>query len=60
MLIVRIQPAALLETRYTPVMREILDRRYRIAFQYQLGAAFVALRPLETQAVIPQVIAEDE
>lgn len=60
LIILRIQPVALHETRYTPAMREILDRRYRIAFQYQLGAAFVALRPVETQAVIPQAIAEDE
>ena len=60
LIILRIQPAALHETRYTPAMREILDRRYRIAFQYQLGAAFVALRPVETRAVIPQTIVEDE
>jgi hypothetical protein len=60
LIILRIQPVALHETRYTPAMREILDRRYQIAFQYQLGAAFVALRPVGTQAVIPQAITEDE
>ncbi|MCW8985669.1 MAG: hypothetical protein OQK55_10020 [Thermoanaerobaculales bacterium] len=60
MVIVRIQPVALHETRYTPAMREVLDRRYRIAFQYQLGAAFVALRPRETPAAIPQTITEDQ
>jgi len=60
LIILRIQPAALHETRYTPAMREILDRRYRIAFQYQLGAAFVALRPVEVQAVTPRAIAEDQ
>ena len=36
---------------------EDMDRRYRIDFQYQLGAAFVALRPVEPKAVVPQTAA---
>ncbi|MBD3857080.1 MAG: hypothetical protein IFK92_11285, partial [Acidobacteria bacterium] len=40
-------------------MREILDRRYRLAFRYQLGATFVALRPVQTLAVIGQPAAGD-
>ena len=60
MIIFRTRPIAIHESRYTPAMREILARRYRLAFRYQLGATFVALRPRETQTVIGHPVVGDE
>ena len=60
MIIFRSRPIAIHESRYTPAMREILDRRYRLAFRYQLGATFVALRPMQKLAVIGQPAAGDQ